>query len=396
MGRYCMGTAEDIEDILDLANMVFSMSHGAIDFSRLLPKAYSKGRYEVLRHHMIKEGDRIRALVDLYPVTLRSGCDLLEAAYVGTVSVHPGSRGKGYMTELMARAEQDARERGCALMILDGNRHRYQHFGFERAGIRYVFQVRMRNISHCCDQLYGTSRMGAPAYSFEEVGEDSPYIEDIFGLYARRNVTARTQADMMLCLESSQAVTYAVLQEGAVAGYFELSEDGKNVLEFEMDEISELPRAAYDLMMGLELSELGFAVGMDETEKIDWLDKMSDLYHAALSHQIKILDHEKALRFLLGWKRMYGAPATGRYVVGLEDPDGGCRRRYQMSVREDGISVSLTPDAPDVVLGEMELVRLLTTSSFFADQQKGSGRKIKNAPAGWFPLPFYLPDADAF
>ena len=41
MGTYCRGTKEDLDELIDLANMVFSMSSGSVDFEKLLPKAYS-------------------------------------------------------------------------------------------------------------------------------------------------------------------------------------------------------------------------------------------------------------------------------------------------------------------------------------------------------------------
>lgn len=395
-GTYCMGTAGETEDILDFANMVFSMDYNGIDFASLLPKAYSGERCAVPRHHMIKENNKIRALIDCYPVTLKSDGKELKAAYIGTVSVHPNSREKGYMTELMKRAEEDARNLGCALMILDGNRHRYRHYGFERAGIRCCFHVRMRNIRHCCADMYDSSYMEAPAYSFEEVDGESPCLDKMFALYGRRNVTARTREDFLPCLQSSHAVTYAVLREDSVAGYINLSADEKNVLEFEIDLCPELPRVIYDLMTGLDMDELGFAVGMDEVEKTDYLEKMCDSYHASLSHQIKILDYEKVIEFLLSWKQKYDTPVTGDYVVSIGNQDENGMEKYLISVRADDIKVSRTDREPDAVLGALEFVRVLTTACFFMEQQKGTGNKIKNAPTGWFPLPFYLPDADAF
>ncbi|MBO5032290.1 MAG: GNAT family N-acetyltransferase [Lachnospiraceae bacterium] len=397
-GEYCRGTAEDTEDILDFANMVFSMDYKSIHFASLLPKAYSKERCGLPRHHMIKENGKIRALIDIYPVTMRLNGETdreLKAAYIGTVSVHPNTRGKGYMIELMKRAEEDAVKEGCALMILDGNRHRYQYYGFERAGIRYRFQAEINNIRHCCAKLYGKSGIDTSVYSFEEVDRESPYLDKLYALYQRRNMTARTKEDFLLCLQSSYAVTYAVLKNDVPTGYINLSADEKNVLEFEMDETAEFPRVIYDLMMGLELDELGFSAGMDEGRKIEYLEKMCDYCNAAMSHQIKILDYEKVLAFLLRWKQKYDMLVTNEYVLGIQSAEGGIKK-YLLSVKNGDISVTETQREADAVFEPLELVRTLTTTMFFAEQQKGEKSKLKNAPQGWFPLPFYLPDADAF
>lgn len=387
------------EEILDFANMVFSMEHGGIDFAALIPKAYSEKRCKIPTHHMIKEENKIRALIDTYPIVLRLDGKvrtMLKAAYVGTVSVHPNSRGRGYMARLMKAVEEDALRQGCALMILDGDRHRYQYHGFECAGIRCHFQIDMGNIIHCCSQIYDKAYMASPVYSFEELEEQSPCLDCLYALYQRRIVTARSREDFWLCLQSYRAFAYVILRGGKPAGYMNLSADGKNVSEIELEDIRELPRVLYDIMMGFELEQLGISVGMDETDKIEQLEKACGCCDIAMSHQIKILNHEAVLEFLLNWKQEYSTLAINDYVLGVRNDQTGDTVNYQLSVTQDKISVSRTERAADTDLEALELVRLLTTGFCFVEQQKGWRSKIKNAPSGWFPLPFYLPEADTF
>lgn len=395
-------TETEMEEILDFANMVFSMDYGCIDFAALFPKAYSEKRCGRVTHHMIKEKGKIRALADSYPFVMRLKAGQgnkpmeLKAAYIGTVAVHPGTRGKGYMTELMERAGEDAVRQGCALMIVDGDRHRYRHCGFERAGIRYSFSVGMGSIMHCCRELYSVQYMDSPVYSFEEVDEESPYTDCMYKLYMRRNVTARSREDFFWCLKGNHAVIYAVLKDDIFVGYVSLSEDGRNVLEFEVHENAELPRIIYDLMEGIGSMLLGIDVGMDESGKLVYLEKMCDYCNASMSHQIKILDYEVVLRFLFNWKHSFCKLDSNDYVIGVEIGKDRHIENYLISVKGSTISVERTDRKTDTVLGELELVSVLTTNVCFVEQLKGSGSKIKNAPTGWFPLPFYLPDADAF
>ncbi|MDE7203271.1 MAG: GNAT family N-acetyltransferase [Lachnospiraceae bacterium] len=400
-GRDC--TEEDrikkTEEILDFANMVFSMEYSGTDFASLLPKAYSPGRSGILIHHMIKEEDKIKALIDVYPMTLQlqgENSSAVRAAYIGTVSVHSNARGRGYMIELMRAVELDARKQGCALLILDGDRHRYQHYGFERAGIRYTFQINTGNISHCCAKIYDKAYMESPIYSFEELEEHSPYLDGLYKLYQRRLVTARTREDFWLCLQSYHATAFAILRGGTPVGYVDLSADEKNVSEIELDDISELPRVLYDMMMGFDVRQLGISVGMDETDKIEQLERACDCCNMSMSHQIKILDYEAVLALLLNWKQEYDKLVISEYVLGVREAQTGSTENYLLSVAENGVCVSRTERAADMVLEELELIRVLTTSFYFAEQQKGKRSKIKNAPAGWFPLPFYLPEADTF
>ncbi len=402
--KICRNEGDGQEDMLDFANMVFGVSGECIDFGAFYPKAYSGARCGLVTHHVMEEHGKIRALVDSYPFTMRlrtgaqadSGMEL-KAVYIGTVSVHPLTRNKGYMTALMERAQSDALAQGCALMLLDGNRHRYQHYGFERAGIRYSFHVAFRNVRHCCAALYGREYMERPRYCFEEIeGGDSPYLDAMFALYSRKNMVARNRDDFWLCLQGGHAVTFAVLCGGQLAGYVSLSADEHNVLEFEMDEKEQIPKMVYDLMAGTDSTQLGVDAGVDECGKIEFLEKMCNNYSISMSHHMKILDYEAVLTFLFGWKQRYVMLAANDYVVGVKNTEDGKENNYLISVREDGTKVTRTDTRADAVFGELEFVSMLTTTLFFVEQQKGDGGRLKNAPTGWFPLPFYLPEADAF
>ncbi|MDE7183673.1 MAG: GNAT family N-acetyltransferase [Lachnospiraceae bacterium] len=382
---------EEMQELLDFANMVFSMSYGGTDFSSLLPKAYTQKRWNAVTHHMIQEGSRIRALIDCYPLVMKLGSkadEAIKAVYVGTVSVHPASRGKGYMIELMKRVEEDAVQQGCALMLLDGDRHRYQYFGFEHAGTGYRYQIEQNNIRHCCAQMYSAEYMASPVYSFEELEENSPYLAYLYGLYQRSAVTARTKETFLLSLQSYNATAYAILKGGAPAGYINLSGDEKTILEMEIDDLQELPRVLYDLMMGMGIVQLSAKIGVDETAKRSLFEKMYDNCSVVMSHQIKILDYEAVLQFLLSWKRKYSTLEQGSYVIGVQKEGISAYENYLLSVAEEQICVSRTDRAADLVLGELELVRTLTTSCCLT-----AGLR---SPDGWFPLPFYLPAADTF
>ncbi len=387
------GDGENLnEDILDFANMVFSMEYSRIDFATYFPKAYGTGRYDIPVHHIIKEDNKIRGLVDVYPMALRqqyrnSGLEIA-ADYIGTVAVHHNCRGKGFMTELMARAKEDAIKRNRDIMIVDGNRSRYSHFGFEKAGIKYSFSLPYKNVLEGCCKLYDEEYMQSPVYSFEEADDDSPYIDKMYMLYMRRNVTARTADDFFVCLKGGKAVTYAVFRDDSFSGYVSLSEDLKNILEFETDNDSELPRMIYDLMEGLDIAELGISVGMDEPSKIKYLEKLSEYYNMAMSHQICILNYERVIRFLLVWKQKYTKLSEGEYILGLKS--GNDVKNYCITVKNGDVEVKMTDKEADLAVSETEFVKVFTTSYYFMENN------MKDMPAGWFPLPFYLPDADTF
>lgn len=396
MGEYVRGTKEDMCELIDFANMVFSMSSGSVDFEQLLPKAYLPERNMLAAHHLIKEEGKIKALVDVLPMTLQMGKESLRAGYIGTVSVHPKARGKKYMITLMEEAEKQQRAEGADILILDGNRHRYQHYGFEKAGMKYCFNITGDSIRHCC-RAQGKEEK---EYRFVRMEEnDEKLIDMAFALYQRRKVITRSRDDFFLCLTSWEADTYAVMHEEECIGYLNVSANEGNIFEWELADIREFPFIIKAFMEEIGSDELGIHAGMDEAAKIEQLDLMSDYYTVNTSHLIKILNHEKVLSFLLQWKfAMYeekDALQEGSFVLGVHSLERKEQSNYLLEYKQGRITVTKTQLQEDMVLEEKELVKTLTTSYYFHALQKPHS-PLQDAPKGWFPLPFFLPEADAF
>lgn len=366
------GLKMENQDILDFANMVFSMEYGSIDFEELYPKAYSGECCHIPIHHTIFEEGKLRALLDVYPVTMQFSDSEknIKAAYIGTVAVHPKARGKGYMTQLMKQAQDDAVQKGFDLMLVDGDRHRYCRYGFEKAGMKYNFNVRLNNARNCCDELYVGRAFDALKYCFEEIDEGSEHISFLYELYTKRAVTARTKENFFLCLKSNLAVTYVIFDERKPVGYINTSCDGRNILEFELEDSVFIPRVMYDFMREMMLDEVGITIGADETKKIDMLEKMSDYYNMAMSHMMKILKPEKVLSFLVEWKKKYDTN-----VISADDV-------YKLW--------------RELEMDDREKVGLLTTFRCYMEAQKGMNNRLKTVSINGLPLPFFLPDADAF
>lgn len=396
MENYVKGTKKDMPELMDFANMVFSMSSGSVDFERLLPKAYSEERNMLATHHLMKEDNRIKALIDVLPMELRLGEESLKAGYIGTVSVHPKARGKKYMITLMEHAEKQAREDGIDLLILDGNRHRYQHYGFEKAGMKYCFNITGDSIKHCCN----ANGQEGKEYHFALLEEsDTKWIDTAFSLYQKRTVTARTREDFFLCLSSWEADTYVVLDGEECIGYLNVAANEKNIFEFELSDINELPFVIKAFMEEIGSDEMGIHAAIDEPQKVDQLDLMADYYTVNTSHQIKILNPENVLRFMLQWKlAIYddiNAMQEGSFVIEIRSEEKKEQNNYLLEYKKGKVSVTQTDIQADILFEEKELVKILTTSYYFHSLQKPNN-SLKKAPKGWFPLPFFLPEADAF
>ena len=107
--KYCLrrGEQADYADMIDFGNYVFQ-----IDFRVLLPKLYGNHPELSADHVLVTEpgerGERIRAMVGCFKIPLQVAGNSLLVRGIGTVSVHPYDRGKGYMKLAMHKATDDA------------------------------------------------------------------------------------------------------------------------------------------------------------------------------------------------------------------------------------------------------------------------------------------------
>jgi predicted acetyltransferase len=383
--RYIKDTGSDkYDDILDFANMVFSMEYTGIDFSVYLPKAYGKDWKGIATHHMFVEEDteKIRALIATYPLNIKINDMDIKADYVGTVAVHPRFRNRGLFSKLLGKVEEEAIANKTDLLILDGERARYGNFGYESAGMKWRFNIDYKIALH-------EASVDETPYEFEEVDEDSDLIEKIYRLYIRRNVRARDIKDFYISLLSMGASVFAVKKDGCVLGYVNLSEDEKHVNEFEIEDEAYIPKLMFDILEGFGMEKLEVTVGADELEKIKYLEAISSTYNVSTSHQIRILDYERVVEFLLKWKQKYCRLIDGKYSFGIKT--GETVTNYKIAIQNNNIIVNKTQNKADDIFTEKEFVKIITTGYFNVEQEKAA-----KAPTGWFPLPFFLSEADTF
>ena len=179
--EYRMGRDEDREDIVDFGNYIFSQAHVPHDFKRLLPKAYADHLPHLGAEHFLAVRDgHIRGMVALRPIDLKILNMDLNIGYVGTVSVHPYARGEGHMKALMGNMLRYAREQKMDMLVLGGNRQRYNWFGFENAGWAYQLEITESSIKHAFKDIV------AEGITFSPLSENRPEEVDYAWNLSRR------------------------------------------------------------------------------------------------------------------------------------------------------------------------------------------------------------------
>ena len=254
--EYCKGTPADRQEILDFADLVFSKNSRPHDFATLLPKLYGPDRNFEPLHYMVKEDGKIRAMICVLPMEFRSGEETLRFNGVGTVSVHPCARGRGYMKKLMTWALEDMKQDGTVFSTLSGLRQRYEYFGYTPVGRKLSWNLNRDNLRH----RY-SGRTFLPVVLSPMTRQDAPTYA---AMYRKSGAgTVRSDEDFLTILRSWNAQPTAVTLEGKPVGYF--CRTGGTIQEMVLENPELLPDVLHAIFQNPEVEWLSLFLPEWET-----------------------------------------------------------------------------------------------------------------------------------
>lgn len=372
MTEYRMITRRNDPELIDFINYVFSYSDAPTDFIQLLPKVYSaQGSHEVV-HLAVKEDNRIRAVVSILIFSMVHQGKELRVGFIGNVAVHPYSRGKGYMKELMRRAEIIMRQRGCDLAALSGQRQRYEYFGYYQACPEAVFTVTRNNLRHILGPAYQS-----PLMCREVASEDAETIQEIYKLYNAGPVTGRSEltfeADCrswggkLISIQNGENVIGYAVTDGGLGGWTEAHVPPQQYAD-----------AMLAYMNACHIRKLRLEQPLYEQEAIDVLTEIAEEQRIENSCMLRILCWEK----VLAWASALRQTQDGSAELAVQNVG-----TYRITIQNGEFGVCQIPDTVPGMT-EKEAMRLL----FSPLPVRGRDR----FPENWFPLSLWIAQADMF
>ncbi|ETT48545.1 acetyltransferase [Paenibacillus sp. FSL R7-269] len=372
MVNYRTAAPHEREAYIDLANYAFRL-----DFETLMPKAYDKGLDTSALHKVaVDEAGRLRAQVAVFPefVTI---CDhTLRTGYLGTVSVHPRARGEGHMKALMNLWLEELRGT-CDMVVLYGQRQRYEYFGFTLGGVKFKYSIGEANVRHGWREVDAAGITFSPLFKIEG-GAEFAYSMNT----SRLAYVEREMEQLPLIFSSLHQNALGVLDQDKLIGYLVVNEAGDEVSEFAVEQPGDIARTlkAYREYSGVE------RITVDTPEydlplntvlgsiAEDFVIENSDMYH--------ILDFANVLKAYLTLKFKTTGIAWGEFSAVMDGQPVTAR------VDAEGVTVerSARPDA--VILDRPDAQALLLTQH--------SRYMAVPAPAGWFPLPLFWYKIDKY
>jgi len=378
MIEYRFARADDLDELIDFINMIFSMMRVPHDFAAMLPKVYGDAHRLADIHAIAVENGRICGCVGTYVYPLRVGEQTLRMGYIGSVSVHRRVRGMGVMRRLMEMNIQRAREEKLDMLVLGGQRQRYEYYGFTPCGATYSYSLSASNVRHALRELNADEISIRP---MEE--QDVPFALECYN--RQRVAGARTQSNFLDTAVSYRNQPWLVCSAGKPAGYLIASADGKKICELAAEN-EKLKTMA--LKKWLELRELR-SVQIDAAPYDRALNQalapICEGFSLAQNGMLLCLNYANVILAYMQLKHEDEPLADGEFSLAISDDE-----TIRISVRSGEIQIEQT-DAADVSLDGIQAQQLL-----FGYNPYVLTDLRRQTPAGWFPLPFHIPEPDTF
>jgi len=375
---YRKATENDREKYVDFANLVFSNAHVPHDFETLIPKVYGRTRKTAYMQNIaVRDDGAIRGLVAVMPNTLKIMDFNLKTGYVGTVSVHPYARGEGHMKKLMAMAIEGMQNEEMDLVMLGGQRQRYEYFGFTKGGVSLNHRVTSTNLRH----VIGDANVDNIEI-FDIAEDDMQTIEKCSELHRSLKLFAeRSIEDFHIICSTWYAALKGINVDGEFAGF--MVAKGEGISELRLIDQKLVPLVLKKYMQYANVTRIGISTGAYETELNREFALLEEGMEIGTPEMLRIFNFPKVIGALMALKASYGRLEDGLRAFVIEGKP--------MTVKvENGV-----PEVTDALCeGAVELTAMQAQRLFLGfDGAVVVGDML---PLGWSNLPLYMSHVDAF
>ena len=372
MIAYRTAKPEERDAYIELANYAFGF-----DAETLLPKVYDPAfDPSSITKVAVHESGKLCAEVAVLPQNLTVCGKALKAGFLGMVSVHPKFRGQGHMKALMQMWTEEARSR-YDMLVLYGQRQRYEYFGFTGGGMRRQFFVEPANIRHALKDVSCEGFTFRPFFGVEGAAAFAERLNR-----ARLSFVERKAEEMELIFRCLNQKATAILKDGKLAGYLITDGSGREISELALEHLEDCKPAIKAYAAFLHADRLSLYVPDYETELNAVLQEFAERYLIDCDCMFHIVDYANVLEAYLTLKHRSVGLSCGRFSAVLEG------QAVTVTVNEAGVSVErkAEPGAPELDKAQAQSL-LLTERSRFLKWP---------VMRDWFPLPIFWYIVDKF
>ncbi|MBQ7868253.1 MAG: GNAT family N-acetyltransferase [Clostridia bacterium] len=378
MIEYRFAVQADMPDVIDFIDLVFSHVREPHDFEAILPKCYAQGRDFSDVHAIAVRDGRVRGCLGSYPVKQTMAGETLNIGYIGSMAVHRHERGAGVMKELVKMQIERAKETGLDMLLLGGQRQRYEYHGFYPCGGDYSYYVSSPTVRHGLRDI-------EPSFDFEKMEPGSEAAVYALELYNRLPVTgARSKDDFVLAACSYWSAPWTILKDGKPVGYLISNNACDHVSELVVEDDALLLTAIKSWFVKKSPNRLHVKAAPHDVALNRTLSSFAESYSIGQDSMMLLINPERVIRAYMKLKNSYEPLADGTLCLKLGD-----HPTLELKVENGEVSVCPTDKEAQLALTMEEGIHLLFAfNRFYAPQAQ--------TPAGWFPLPMSVATADTF
>ena len=365
--------------VRDFADMCFFTETSEERFETLLPKLYGEPERTVKEHILLEDDGELKGLILPQAMTWKAGERELLAGHIGTVCVSPDYRERGAMSRLMKTAVEELEKAGCVCIVLNGQRQRYEHYGFVPTGGKIQFVFRPANVKE--EQAEG--------YELREFTQED--LEEIEKLFCKNVLhMKRKKRDFSEILRSWSAQPLVLWnKDNKICGYCTVVSQEKKAAIAELrltDEKHLKPFLKCLFKKGFSQTVINIAPG---TEEYAEAESLCEYYNILPCFNIRILQFAPLVEALLEQKSRRIRLPLGNVKLLIEGYG-----LLEITAAEKGVKAwksEKKEDEADMKLSYEQAVHLLFSPlSSKREQLSGQWPPAEN----WFPLPLYIEEND--
>lgn len=281
--------------IITFANQQFSDNY-QVDLINIHPKVYKHPELFAHHHYIYEEQKRVVGLVCTYPIKYQ-GLNLLG---IGTVCVDSNYRNQGIMQKMFCYLDEI--QKNYDLIYLNGDKTRYEYFGFYKTGKYVKFRLKINafknqcfevlNIQQCSNELQDTNRKLYQLYSNQSKGVERNV--DIFYDILKTNL-----ADLYLI--------------NGIEGYLVYHPKKNTIFELVV-ESSKLEVAINSFMKYKALQEVYYELSIDD-ERFKTIHEISEENSLITMMNFKVINYINVIKTLLSKKKRI---RPGKLVIEID------------------------------------------------------------------------------
>ncbi|MGF7141809.1 putative N-acetyltransferase YhbS [Anaerotaenia torta] len=371
---------EECKALLAFTERIFGSPEHPADFAHMLPKIYRSPEKSAHHNLVLEEDGTILGMLLRLSTRLVAEDRTLLVGHIGSVCVAPEYRGRGVMGRLLNRAIEDLRAEGCALIVLSGQRQRYERYGFIPTGVKTEFVMYEANVRGASTDGYTLLPLEGP-----EALAGARRLFPQNGIYMQR-----AEENFADTLASWDAHPFMLYQNGQPAGYCTMFywQEGYSVLsELRLGNAEAfMPLCSLLFRQGHTALKICLAPGAPEYAPAFLL---CERYIIGPDHSIHILRFSELTDALLRRKRAISPLPCGVFSMNIEGHGG-----LELYVGDGDAGARSCPgNSAQAELSCQQAVHLL-----FSSVSAERNRLAAEYPflAAWLPLPLYLEQNDCY